>query len=1332
MARVAQTAPRSAGPSGSRLRAVLGGIVGVGAVLTLILFAYELALARVPQHRAALEHLVQAQTGLDVRFGELGLRWGWYGPEAVFRSVELDEPGSAQAVLRAPELVVGFDTWRTLRSGHPEAGRITLIAPEIDFSGGNHHRGVGIPGALPGGVRPAAGTGGLGAEPWALGRISVLQRWRGGRIDIEGGMVRLPDPGTAANPFSLQIRRATLRRAGNDWSVTGFLFLPDRVGRSARVTLHVNGDLADPASLSGALRIEAQRLLFPGCREFLAGIADLAPYLPRGGSGSVTADLSFERGRIAAASGTVRAGGLVFDSAARANLLALDRVHGDWRLMRLGSGWRIRVSSLDLVKGARPASLSLDVGDSVGPESRGRWLRGTLQQAPLEPVFAVARWLEPHLDLAGIQLAGTARSVTFDWASGRPEGARLQTFGELEDVALVPRSKDFTLGGLAVRVSGNESQLTLDVQSRTARLELAQSQQDPLADIHVSSLLLVSASPDGWRIATDGFLLEHQRASLSLSGALHGGSDRDGVLATEPRIFATGTLSGADVPLVMRLLGNNTAQAFGAAASRLTAGRIQNAQFALQGPIGKLPFDNRDDGFTGSLTLRDAILSGGDLWPDAEGIDGHVEWHGARIQATIDAGHAGPFQLASAKAQWDADGRSPTRLTGHINGRLEDAVAWVRDHPRLQEFAPDAGEMDASGDAAFDFNVSVPANMEAQLPQPRLQARVSTFIDAARVQAVSGLPPLEGVTGSFVFDSGRLQRSVLTGSWLGGPVTLRVGEHREKGARVLAIQAQGTLNAQQLASLANASGTVEGNTEWAGELAYLQADGSPVPGWRLRADSNLLGVVSSLPEPLAKRSGAVLPVHLEVTGSGDSAHMRANLGDRLRSVFALQRRPDVGWTIDRGAVRFGIATPLLPSEPVVLVRGRLSELDLPAYAMAWQRLRWDALPALRAQIGAGELLVGGRRYGDVSVRAERTDSGTDLLLDSASVAGMARWPAPPGVTRRRGASDEAQSAELHLSRLDLPDGTLSSEGIGLFTALAPTALLSVDELNWRGRSLGRLTASVATRDNVVVMDDVRLLNGTHEAHGVLRCQTAMPTCRLSFKVDSNDAAATLADFGFTPDLAASAASLKGDLEWLPASGQPWLVGLRGRVSMRLADGALHGRQRGEAKEAGDAKGASETKGAGEAQGAGEALNDPGVPFALLAVPALVSGLDAPGAAGVSLTKERRELHFDHLEADFELHDGQAMTSNLHFDGDAEILMRGRTGLVSRDYDQQVWILRGEERLPAAVRRFGATPRVAAAWLSLRDLFGSNGAQDRSHAVLRLQGSWDDPMVVAEN
>ena len=1477
MAPLAETGPSSAAPAKARswLRVALLGMLGMGALFALILFAYELARARVPQHRAALERLVRGQTGLDVRFTELGLRWGWYGPEAVFHHVELDEPGNAEALLRAPELVVGFDVWRTLRSGHPEAGRIELIAPEIDFRSRSSRPSVGFAvagaatancgatagangSAAPGCIasNAASGTARVGSagalESSALGRVAVLQRWRGGRIDIEGGTVRLPATAAGgANPLSVQIRRATLRRSDDEWNVVGLLFLPDRVGRSARVTLDVKGDLSKASALSGSLRVEARRLLFPGSRDFLAGLPEITRFLPRGGHGDLSVDLSFEHSQVMKAHGSVHAGGLVFDapgetlmatSVTEANasgavgtksppaqvppaqappdLLVLDRLSGNWHVTRQATGWRLRVDSLDLAKGEHFASLLIDTSESSQPDAPGHWIHGTLNQAPLAPVVAVARWLAPHFDLAGIRLDGTAQNLTFDWASGRPEGEKLRTSAKLEDVALAPRSRDYVLSGLAAHVAGSESDLTIDVQSRIARLELTQSQQKPLTDVHVSSTLHVSSNHDGWKLETDAFVLEHQRASLNLSGSLQGDS-------AEPRILAKGILTGADIPLVARLLGDNTAVAFGAAASRLTAGRIQNAEFAMRGPVNDLPFGGRPDGFTGSLTLRDAILSGGDLWPDANGIDAHVEWRGAQIQATIEAGRAGPFQLAAAKAQWGADGRSATRLTGHVNGRLEDAIDWVRSHPQLQDYAPDVGQINAKGDASFDFNVTVPPDIPylagadlagdgaralhgREVGAPQLVARVSTSLNGATVQAVSGLPPLEDVTGSFVFDAGRLQRSTLTASWLGGPVTLHAGERREKGARVLAVQAQGTLNAQQLAHLANATGNVDGSTDWNGELAYVQSDGVQPPRWRMRADSNLLGVASSLPEPFAKRSAVAVPVHLEVAGSNDSAQLRASFGDRMRSLLALKRKPTVGWAVDKGTVRFDSAVPVLPAEQVVLVRGRVSQLDLPAYAIAWQRLRQDSLPTIRAQMIANHMLVGDHRYDEVSLRAERTSAGTNLLLDSTAVAGIVRWPTPDRVPHSRGVTSDPQPAEIHFTRLDLPNGSLPGDGVGIIAALAPSASLAVDELNWRGRSLGRLTATMTSKDQAVSVEDAHLVNGTQDAHGVLHCQTAAPTCRLKFAIDSTDAATTLEDFGFKPDLAATSASLNGEVEWHPTSGQPWLAGVQGTVTMRLADGTLRnssdralqsplaglgnpdtlardtldgprdapsvagaGRHesapvaRNGIREAAAAPFATLTDvgdGAGDAHdvsasptgldaptrtaadagsaavtdvwsrtaAASDADNARPQPFALLAVPALVSALDAPGAAGSSLTKQQPALHFDHLEADFDLADGQATTSNLHFDGDAEILMRGRIGIVSRDYDQQVWLLRGEERLPAAVRRFGATPRVAAAWLSLRDLFGGGGSQDRTRAVLRLQGTWDDPMVVTAN
>jgi uncharacterized protein YhdP len=165
------------------------------------------------------------------------------------------------------------------------------------------------------------------------------------------------------------------------------------------------------------------------------------------------------------------------------------------------------------------------------------------------------------------------------------------------------------------------------------------------------------------------------------------------------------------------------------------------------------------------------------------------------------------------------------------------------------------------------------------------------------------------------------------------------------------------------------------------------------------------------------------------------------------------------------------------------------------------------------------------------------------------------------------------------------------------------------------------------------------------------------------------------------------------MQWGPQAPVP-LATLDGHLHMELSSGLVH------------------------AAAGGGAV--PGTRFALLSVPALLAGVPAGAEAS-------RALGFARLTGDFEVRDGQATTSGLHFDGDAEILVRGRVGLSSGDYDEQAWILSGEERLPAPLRRLSPTPRVAALWLSLREWLGTSSV-DRARTVLHLQGPWNDPVV----
>jgi uncharacterized protein YhdP len=263
---------------------------------------------------------------------------------------------------------------------------------------------------------------------------------------------------------------------------------------------------------------------------------------------------------------------------------------------------------------------------------------------------------------------------------------------------------------------------------------------------------------------------------------------------------------------------------------------------------------------------------------------------------------------------------------------------------------------------------------------------------------------------------------------------------------------------------------------------------------------------------------------------------------------------------------------------------------------------------------------------------------------------------------------------------------------------------AVSALRVDAPSLGLLTGTVVPEAKGIVLSDLHLKKPALKGAGSLQCADDLASCHAEFTLDSTDVATSLADLGFRPDLSAARGSLSGEIAWQPQPDAPWLKSATGTLTMRFDDGVAR-----------------------------RAESSPGRPLALLVVPALLNSRTEAGGAALSasdVAADSGELKFKRLDAHFELHDGQATTSDLHFDGDAEILVRGRTDLLARDYDHEAWVLRGEERLPASLRRLASAPRVAAAWLTLRELIGGDSS-DRSRIVLRLRGSWDEPVITVE-
>jgi uncharacterized protein YhdP len=1235
------------------------------------LVAYEVAAARVPQHRAALEELIRRQTGLEIRFTGLAVRWGWYGPEALFQEVELGEPNARSPLLRAPRLIVGLDAWRTLRSGHLEARRITLEAPSIDLAG------EGLPPS-----RTAARSAADQRRPDARS----LERWSDGEIHLSGGTLRIVLPGrTDADTFG--ISRAELRRVGAEWNAEAQLVLPPRLGADAHVSLQMRAkpDLSEISSATFA---------FEGRRLEVAAWAELAAItqrgnLPQSGSGDFQLRAAFEQGRLRAASGHVAAEALAWPATGTSDpRLAFDQLRSDWRLTPRGGAWRLSLDALELSMPARtaasggvPVSLSSHAASTthsvvVDFTSDGQELSGRAQDVPVAPLVSLAHWYIPRMAANGLAIEGEARELSFDWSAHRPPRARLIGSAELRGLEFSDDSGDLALTGVSGHASLNESSLVLTLRARAARFALREAPA-ALEGLGIEAHLTGTARPGGgWQLETQDLEVHRQGLSLRANGAIASAAD-----GSSPLIDTHVWMKDCDLNLLASALAPHVLPALGPAAAALRSGRLERAELNWRGRLGETPWKG-PGGFVGSLVLRDAALRESESWPEASELSAQIEWRGAHFQAAIDHGRTEGFILSDGLADWDARGDRAAHLSGRLAGDVQQLTTWLQSHPQAASWTPGLESLDLHGNTVLDLEVVLPPG-PAGLPrsaEPRVRA--AALLDGVQLRPVPGLPALEALRGTLAFTGGHLQRSTLTARWLGGPATLSVAERRDHGLTVLAVSGRGVMDAREVVQIAAGPGNekaVSGTADWSAMLTVVPDRGGP--RWLLHADSSLSGLTSRLPEPFAKSPTAALPLHLDWETSNDAAQLHLALGDRLAAVAALTRSADT-WRIDRGAVRLGGGVPVLPVEPTLLLEGNTGRLDLAACLALWRQASQDAaLPPLHARLAVSELRAGSQRFPQATLTAESAGGGGALSLQSAGLSGHARWPA---------VIDTEHPALVHFARFNLAQPGDSQLAAELAAVLSPTAQVSVEELQWQGHTLGSLSAKLAARDRELAASELALSGAAGEGRGTAHCLEE--SCNLSFTLDSDDAAAVLAAFGFAPELSARSAHLEGQLRWSPEVSAP-LATLGGSLHMRLDEGAM-----------------------------GPTVDGMGLPFPLLSVPALLTGMH-PGSG----ESPPPALRFARFTADYELLDGEARTSGLHFDGDAEILVRGRIGLASGDYDQQAWILRGEDRLPAALRRLSPSPRVAALWLSLRDLLGGEGA-GRARAALHLQGRWSDPIV----
>ncbi len=1255
-------------------------LVYFGFVLLVLALRY-FVLPHVESYRAEIEHEVSRALGLTVAIGQVEASWAGLNPQLVLSDVRIADAQGQPALTF--HRVQGVLSWWSLPRWGLYLHLLRIDEPTL------HLRREVDGRFFVAGIAVTADGADNGAADWVL-----TQR----HIRINDATVVWEDAQRGAPSLILE----------------DVDFALDNSGRHHRfgLTAAPPADLASRIDLRGDLRGKnvEQIASWQGDAYVEIDYADLAVWrrwidypvaLPRG-RGAVRAWASFAEGSLRELTADLSLADVNLQLANDLPALALERMSGRLAARFLATGASIDGRQVELITHSRTDKRSLAAaGIRIAPmdfhldwrhHGSGESVAGNAN-ANLVDLDALAA-LAAHLPLdAGSRQwlsdfapRGRLSEVRASWdgSAERLQSYSLQT--RFDRLAL--RAKDHFPGvsGISGGLEANEKGGTASLRSQGVTIDLP----------HVfpeSSIALDTLSAQGkWKIGAgrvDAELTRADFAGADLAGSAQGSYAFSG--EGPGSLDLNAALTRAEATAVWRYLPaavNTPARHW--LRDALKKGRASEAQLVLKGDLAHFPFlDRRQGQFLVTVKAADVTLDYGVGWPAISGIDADLRFEGAGMVVDARRGSILGSKLSHTRAEipdFDAP-VSTLKVKGQVEGDTSEFLKFIVASPVAAAIDHFTDLMSASGKGRLAIGLEIPL-VESRLGESKVEGN---YVFVANDVAVdSAVPPLRQVNGSLQFSEKDLRISEITASFLGGPVRIKGGT---QGDRLLVV-ANGSLAMDELRRrfelplLDALSGTT----------SYRLEVGSHKRNLELVLDSNLVGIVSTLPAPLAKSASEPLPLHFESTALASPTarggpvvgreQLRATLGDRL-SVQLIRRKQGEDSAFERGAIVVGRALPNLPERGLsVGVTTRLLDLD------TWQTtLRGGGKPAassplpglpLAVELKADELLILGKHYGEVTATVAGTAPLWRGSLQSREANGTFQW-------------DGAGAGKLsaHFKRWRRPDKESAAGQSNEVLKELPALDITVDDFVVGPRRFGKLEVLAHNEGGVWRLDKVAIANPFGQLTGSGQWQLANGNrTQLDFALTSSDAGKLLDRLGYLGAVRGASTSLQGKIGWIGSPAALDYATLSGEMKLDVGKGQF-------------------------------VKLDPGAAGKLLG---LISLQGLPRRLSLDFGDVFSEgLAFDSISGKMTLKEGLIHTDRLQIDGpSARVVMRGDADIKHETQRLNVTVqpeLGGSAALGVAV----VNPLAGVATLLAHKVLQNPLNKIFSFEYL-ITGKWDDPKV----
>ncbi|MFN3750321.1 MAG: YhdP family protein [Thiobacillus sp.] len=1072
---------------------------------------YWWVLPNIADHRDSVAALMSRALGQRVTLEAVAGSWQQARPEFRLQGVRLYD-GDGKLALELPSLDAAF-SWRSLLLLEPRFSHIELegLALDVRRARDGHVYIGGIP------VNPAAPDSGF--ANWLL---------RQGRVHVGNATLTWQDEVRAAAPLTMHDVDFTLVNVRHTHTFRLRAVPPPTLARPLAVEARLQArDLDDLATWRGTVEASVAGVALPQLTQWVG----LPVSIERGwGALRLTATLAGGRVTGVAAGMDLRE----LETRLAPHLPALDllqlRGRAAWQ-RAAGGAQRVVFEELRVVRAGAAASGPFDLGLAWDGDTREISARALRLDAwdDLLPSLPMDEALRARLQ--ALQPQGRFDELRFGWRGGQPGLDNFSVVARFSGLGVRTVGAQPGWRNLGGRIEGDATAGRFELDSQALAVALPGVFREP--EIALDRL----TARGGWAKTAHGLRLRFDETRFSnadLEGTLQG--DYEKIAGTAGVADFSARLTRAAGTAVHRYfphaVGDHTVDWV---RESVLAGHSDDVRVRLKGDLSKFPFGDGDGEFHIGVAVKDAVIDYVPGWPRIEGIQGNIVFEGKRMEVHARQARIFGVTLAPVKAVIPdlVHHEELLEIEGQANGAAEDFIRFANQSPvgaRLRGFTTGLA---ASGPMRLDLGMRIPLRHSHDTT---LRGRL-TFLGNALTPA--SLPRIEQVRGAVDFTHARLGARGITAQFLGGP--LRVdADTRSEG---VSIQAGGRASAAGLAAWLgpDRGGRLAGQAAWRGQLDLLAA------GEHLRIESDLVGLASTLPAPLAKSPAAPLPLAMDVQPQAEGRRYALQLGNVVS--LAWLASPAGAWM--RGELRFG-GPASLPAEPGLRVAGQAPALDLGGWLAVLpegENGQGVALATLDLKLDALDLM--GRRFRDMRLQARNRNGILRGEVNGRDVSGVLTY-------RPAGAQPARVSAQF--SQLTVPPragGPVPTDKTGRTLAAErfPVLDLGVEDFRLEDRPLGRLDALARGTPQGMVIESLQLAHSDSVFHMSGLWRDGVPSeTRAELRLNVLDAGRFLARFGYPDVLARGSADFQGSASWIGSPADFAFDTLAGQIAFKAKNG----------------------------------------------------------------------------------------------------------------------------------------------------------------------------------